>query len=206
MIARLLRPSVMPAINLQPGEALLWQSSPAWRRVVLDVFHLPMVLLYLALLIVANGVSARLQHLSPAATWHASLPLWLACVAVLMIVLAIAHLNWRSIHYTITTDRVVLRYGVALAGTLSIPHRAIGEVSVALHKDHAGDIPLRLRPGHSVSLLKTWPLVRPWRLQRAEPMLRGVPQAGPVATILARTVAQVNNRPALVPAMAEAAD
>ena len=158
-------------------------------------------MLYFALVLVANGVSAKLQHMTRAATFDATWPLVVALAAVLLCVLTLAHVTWRSIHYTVTTDRVVLRYGVALAGTLSIPHRAIASVSLRVRADHAGDIPLALKPGHQVSLLKTWPLIRPWHL-RAEPMLRGVPQAGRVATALAHTMALALQPPAL----AEAAD
>ncbi len=199
----LLRSSRLAPVRLHDGEHLIWQGVPSWRRIVLDVFHLRGIVFYFALLLVANGVSARAQHMDRAATLHATLPLVGALLAALAFVLVIAHANWRSIHYTVTTDRVVLRYGVALAGTLSIPHRAIAMVSVRMRPGHAGDIPLQLRAGHAVSLLKTWPLVRPWRLARAEPMLRAVPQAGLVATTLARSITA-----AMQPAMklAEAAD
>jgi hypothetical protein len=37
--------------------------------------------------------------------------------------------------------------------------------------------------------LKLWPHVRPWTLLKAEPMLRGVPQAGAVGALLTRGVA-----------------
>jgi uncharacterized integral membrane protein len=204
MINRILRSSALPPLRLHPGEALLWQSAPSWRRVALDVFHIRIVAIYLGLLLVANGVSAHLQHMTARNELAASVPLLLAVAAGFLIVLFLSHATWRSIHYAITTDRVLLRFGVALVGTLSIPHRAIASVSVAIHADHAGDIPLQLRAGHSVSLLKTWPLVRPWRFTQAQPMLRGVPQAGPVATLLARAVAE-----ACTPAgaqLAEAAD
>ncbi len=199
----LFRPSRLPPVRLQAGERLVWQAVPSWRRIVLDVFHLRAIVFYFGLLLVANGLSAQAQHMSRAATLHATLPLVGALVLALLFVLAIAHATWRSIHYTITTDRIVLRYGAALAGTLSIPHRAIATVSVRMRADHAGDIPLQLRAGHKVGLLKTWPLVRPWRLVRAEPMLRGVPQAGLVATALARCVTAVNQP---VHQLAEAAD
>ena len=164
----LLRPSGLPPVHLHDGEHLVWQGGPSWRRIVLDVFHLRAIVFYFALILVANGLAARAQHLSRAATLHATLPLVGALLGVLLVVLVIAHANWRCIHYTVTTDRVVLRYGVALAGTLSIPHRAIAMVSVRMRPGHAGDIPLQLRTGHAVSLLKTWPLVRPWRFARAE--------------------------------------
>ncbi len=203
--AALFRPSRLPAVRLQPGEGLVWQTTPSWRRIVLDVFHLRTVVLYFGLLLVANGVSAKAQHMSRAATLSATWPLVVAMLVALLCIMALAHATWRSIHYTITTDRIVLRYGVALAGTLSIPHRAIATVSLRVRPDHTGDIPLRLRPGHQVSLLKTWPLIRPWRFRAAEPMLRGVPQAGLAATALARSIAAANQAHP-TPAMAEAAD
>ena len=202
--AFLFKPSRLPPVRLHPGETLVWQASPSWRRIVLDVFHIRMVVLYFGLLLVANGISAQAQHMSRAAMLSATWPLVVALLLALVFVLVLAHANWRSIHYTVTSDRVVLRYGVALASTLSIPHRAIATVSLRVRADHAGDIPLQLRTGHKVGLLKTWPLVRPWRLALAQPMLRGVPQAGLVATVLARKVQAANQTP--VHQLAEAAD
>ena len=204
----LLRPSRLAPVRLYDGERLVWEAAASWRRVALDVFHVRAILLYFAMLLVANGVSAKLQGMSHAATLQATLPLVGALLLALLCVLALSHATWRSIRYTITTDRVVLRYGVALAGTLSIPHRAIAGVSLRVRPDHAGDVPLALHPSYQVNVLKTWPLVRPWHLRRAVPMLRGVPQAGVVASVLARHVAAAAATRAaeMMPALAEAAD
>ena len=99
----------------------------------------------------------------------------------------------RTTRYTLTTERCIMRYGVALTANLSLPLRRMASVSVAAREGGAGDILLKLKPGASrVRYLKLWPHVRPWRFKVAEPMLRGVPDAITVAALLSHAVAQVS--------------
>ncbi|MEM1314907.1 MAG: hypothetical protein AAGI51_10160, partial [Pseudomonadota bacterium] len=56
---------------------------------------------------------------------------------------------------------------------------------LAVHADGAGNIPLTLRGPNTLGYLMLWPHCRPWRMARPQPMLRCIPQAGQVATILA---------------------
>jgi hypothetical protein len=94
----------------------------------------------------------------------------------------------RTTAYAITDRRVVVRFGIAFPATLSLPLRMIQEVQVRVHPDHSGDIPLRLPDGETVSYIKLWPMVR--RVTRAQPMLRAVPRAGLVASLLSRHLAE----------------
>jgi hypothetical protein len=172
-----------------PGETILWQERPAWRPVARSVFHIRMVALYFGLLIIADIVANRLHGLSPLATLRAELPLVALAAGAGAVLLVLAWLTARTTDYTITDRRVVLRFGVAFPATLSLPLRVIGSVAVRVHPDHTGDIPLVPRTGERVSYLKLWPLARPWRLARPQPMLRAVPRAGMAAALLSRTLA-----------------
>ena len=69
---------------------------------------------------------------------------------------------------------------------------------------------LRLKPGPRVIYPKLWPHVRPWRLRQAEPMLRCIPDAGVVASLLCRALAARDAQaqdptPLAQPSLAEAA-
>ncbi len=50
--------------------------------------------------------------------------------------------------YTITTERVVMRFGVAISMTLNLPFRQIDSVSLAKIGEKAGVIAIALLPGH----------------------------------------------------------
>ena len=108
---------------------------------------------------------------------------------VLTGLVVMAALTARTTRYSIDARTVTLRYGVALPATLVIPFAAIEHVGVRIHRDGTGDVALRLKPGPSVFYPKLWPHARPWRLRRAEPMLRCVPDAGVSAALLCRALA-----------------
>ncbi len=68
----------------------------------------------------------------------------------LLVLGACAGFAWvcaRSTTYTITTERCVLRFGVALDATLSVPLHRVASVSLAMKAEGAGNIPLALKPG-----------------------------------------------------------
>ena len=177
--------------KLMPDERVLWQGRPAWRAVARDVLRLGWVAAYFAAMLIWQAASNRSDGLGPVDTLWAGLPLAVLSVLLLGAGLGFAWAIGRTTTYTITTERCILRYGVALGATLSLPLRRIAEVSVAAASDGTGSIPLRLKPGARVQYLKLWPHVRPWRTSRAEPMLRGVADVMTVAATLSQAVAGV---------------
>ncbi len=58
-----------------------------------------------------------------------------------------------------------------------------------LYPDGSGDIPLLLNGPTRMGFTLLWPHVRPWRLRQVQPMLRAVPDAARVATMLSRALA-----------------
>jgi len=116
-----------------------------------------------------------------------------ALLGIAMGVLALlALLSWltaRTTTYIISDRHVEMHIGVGLQAKLVIPFGAIEHVAVRVHADQTGDIALRLIKGQGVLYPKLWPHARPWRWFRAEPMLRCVPRAGVVGTLLSRAVA-----------------
>ena len=178
--------------DLLPGERVLWQGRPNWHALARDVLHLRWVALYLALFLIYGAYTDRCQGLGPIATLMAGLPLLVLSLAMLGACAGFAWACVRTTRYTITTERCILSYGMALTATLSLPLRRIAMVSAAIHADGSGDIPLMLKPGRKVAFLKLWPHARPWRFQRPQPMLRGVQDATHVATLLSQAVDAVS--------------
>ena len=74
--------------------------------------------------------------------------------------------------------------------------RGRGRVGFQPGKDGTGDIALQLGKGDRVAYLILWPHARPWRLAKAEPMLRAIPHADRVAQVLARALAAAADAPA----------
>ena len=185
---------------LRQGEVLVWQGQPCWRGLAVGAFHIRGVVLWVCALVFVNAVAARAAHLPPWQAVHDIVPLLVMGGIVLAGVAASAWATGRTTLYTITNQRVLMQYGVALTATLALPVRVIGAVAVS--EGRLGNVPIRLKPGHIVGFAKLWPHARPWQLRRPEPMLRALADAGRVAAMLSRTVADAQAAAVAVPAQA----
>ena len=178
---------------LPPGEHVVWRGAPCWRSLARHLCHVRAVGLYMGLVVGGTTVLSVAEGDTAAVTLMTAGPLAAAGGAVLAFLVLLAWLVARTTEYTLTTHRLVLRFGIALTATLAIPHRGIAGAAVTLHADGTGDLPIRMRPGFHVPLHRAWPHARPWRLARPEPMLRSVPEAGRLAALLARTLAEAES-------------
>ena len=172
--------------KLMAGETLLWQGRPDWRAVARDVLHIRLLAGYFALMLLWEFAADRADGWSPLDTLWRGTGL---CAAGLVVLLLCAGFAWslaRTTRYTLTTERCVLDYGVALTASLSVPLRRIGAVAVDARRDGKGDILLSPKPGPRLRYLKLWPHARPWRWSQAEPMLRGVPEVMAVAAAISQ--------------------
>jgi hypothetical protein len=97
-----------------------------------------------------------------------------------------AWLSARATVYTITDKRIVMRIGIVLTVTFNLPFKRITAAGLHLEPDGAGDLPLSLSGDDRIAWLHLWPHARPWRLNKPEPMLRGVADAAEVARLLAQ--------------------
>ncbi len=171
------------------GERILWQGAPDWRGLAWRAFHVREVTFYFAALVVAQPVLALIQ--GSALIGSVKPMLWVAAAGAVAIG-ALCLLGWLSARgtvYTITSRRLVLRFGVALPMTVNLPFAVIAGAGLRLSRGGHGDLPVAIVPGEKVSYAVLWPHVRPWRLSRPEPMLRAVPDAATVAGSLGRALA-----------------
>jgi hypothetical protein len=174
---------------LPEGETLLWQGRPSALRLACDAFHIRAVAAYFVVIIGAGAVSAlgsggRLA--SVLATETAAVPIAIAGISLLA---GLAFLNSRTTVYTITSKRVVLRFGAGFTKAINIPFTVIEAASVKAYGDGTGDLALKLTEANKIAVLQLWPHARPWRFARPEPALRSVAGVSAAAETLTRAMA-----------------
>jgi len=184
---------------LPEGERLLWQGRPTLRAMLVRVFHIRLVAAYFALLFAAGLISGALDHQPFAVSLAGGAPLLIPAGLSTLLLLGLAWLYSRTTRYSITSRRVLLQFGAVLPMSLNVPFTQIARADVRICGDGTGELPLGVTAEQRLSYLLLWPHVRPWRLNRVEPMLRGVPDARAVADILAQALAAVSQRAAQDP-------
>lgn len=170
--------------ELPPGEELLWQGRPAWRRLARDAFHVRGLAAYLTAAAVARGVSYAWSGAGAGDVARAVAEVLPLVVVALGIAYGLAWLHARSTVYTLTSRRIVLRVGVALPITFNLPFKQLASADGRINDDGTGDIVVELAGTNRLGWLFLWPHARPWRMAKAAPMLRSIPDAQAVSALL----------------------
>ncbi len=175
--------------DLPEGEDILWRGGPDWKAIALHVFHVRAVAIYFTIVLVWQ-ISADMMA---GAAFNIALADAILLVPMALFALGLfSLLSWliaRTTIYTITTERVVIRAGVALPKAINIPFVRVGSAGLHVRKSGNGDIPLQMTGPDRALYVPLWPHVRPWRIINAEPMLRGLPDAPAAAEVLAKALA-----------------
>lgn len=170
--------------HLPPGEEMLWQGAPRWSALARRAFHVRKVAVYFAIILVWRIFA----DLSAGETTGEVVvgALWITALALVSIggLLLLAWAMARSTVYTITTRRLVMRFGVALPMIVNFPFAQIHSAQMKRHRDETGDIPIVLVASTRTSYTVLWPHVRPWHFTKPQPMLRAIPDVARVAGIL----------------------
>jgi len=200
-----IKPEPIPGLpeELPKGEDILWRGGPDWKSLALHVFHVRAVSVYFAILLIWQVGSGMVDGASLRVALADSLHLIPMTAAALGLLSLLAWLIARATIYTVTTDRVVIRSGVALPKAINVPFARIGSAGVHVRKSGTGDIALQITGPDRAAYLPLWPSARPWKLANAEPMLRGIPDAAECADILAKALAAKAGQPAKRVAIAE---
>lgn len=170
--------------HLPQGERILWQGRPDWRALAKRAFHVRLLAVYAIIAIVWRAVTVVYDG---GAVWEALVSVGIlvgVCGAGLAVLAGLAYVSARGTVYTVTSKRLVMRFGIALQLTVQIPFSKIGAANLKRYGDGTGDIPVTVS-GKRVSYAVMWPHVRPWHLLRPEPMLRCVTDPEKVADLLA---------------------
>jgi hypothetical protein len=185
----------LPAV-LPQGETILWQGAPCWRTLARRAMRVRLVAGYFVLL-AAWGVSGRLAAgMPPSEVALSTLRLGALATVAIALLMLFAWLVARTTLYTVTTHRVVLRFGIALPITIQIPFRMIDSAGTHIWSDGTGDIAVSLMPGQRIGYMVMWPHARPWKLTRTQPALRGIADAAAVGLIVGRALAASASQPA----------
>jgi hypothetical protein len=181
---------------LPKGERLLWQSKPRWRSLAVHAFHIRGIAVYFAVLTVWRGMIVAADGGDTISIIAAMAWIMLLALAAIAVLGLLAWLSARSTIYTITDQRILMRFGIALPITLNIPLRVVDAVSLSRHRDLTGDIAVAVAGNDRVAYLVLWPHARPWRVNRPEPMLRSLAKSEEVAKVLSRALEVQAGQPA----------
>lgn len=174
--------------QLPAGERMLWQGQPSWQALAIRVFHVRKIAIYFAAILIWRLASGWMDGWSLASA--AGFVLWFLPVALAAVAIPslLAWLYARTSVFTITSRRVVMRFGVALPWSLNLPYRTIESAAVSVQKDGTADLAISLTGLGRISYLHLWPFARPWWINRAQPMMRGLPDGREAARILAHAL------------------
>ncbi len=198
-------PEPIPGLpeRLPEGEHILWQGSPAWLALAIHAFRVRAVAVYFGAVALWRSAAMASSGASASEIGSILLATALFFIAAMALLFGLAFLMKRETIYTITSRRVVMRFGVALRKTINIPFRLIGAAALKAHGEGHGDVALALTGPDRIAYLQMWPHARPFRYAKAEPALRAIPDAARVAGILANAVKAAGQEIALAPQIAE---
>ena len=169
---------------LPAGETILWQGAPNWTAMAKQVFRMQWLAMYFAVIVVLQIFSVAGNEGGLTEGWSSvALAFFLAIIGLLLVGL-LAYWSATTTMYTLTNRRIVMRVGIVLTVTFNLPYKSLKSADLKLYKDGTGDIPMQIATDDKIAYFHLWPHARPWRLATPEPMMRCVPNANQVATIL----------------------
>ena len=170
---------------LPPGERVLWEGAPQPRALARHLLLVRPLAAYFTLM-VSWWVLANVSRIDSTAFWG---PFALQ-VTLVAVVIGGAHglARWiaASTTYAITDRRLVMRLGVIFPLTINIPLAYVQGAQARTFGDGTGQIALQLDPKEKLAWIVLFPHVRPWRIGRPEPLLRGLEDPAAVGAILRR--------------------
>ena len=174
--------------HLPQGETLIWRGEPDWRVMARRVFHVRTVAIYFAAIMAVHWASqlyhgVALPDVLLGSAWQLGL-----CLAALGILAGLARAYASTTVYTLTNQRLVLRFGVALPMMVNIPLNMVVAADLRSYSDGSGDIIMTMDKRSKLSYMMLWPNVRSWHFSRVQPALRSLADARSVAAALATVV------------------
>jgi len=171
--------------QLPDGESMVWQGRPTVAAMAKRVFFVPHLAVYFGLLISGHTIYRLMEGVSLAQVmgtfvWQAGL-----AVTVLVLLLWLSRSYARSVLYTLTSERLVIRSGVALPMMVNIPIEQITAADLCVYRDGTGDILLRPSADRKLYWVLLWPNVSAWYSRPVRPLLRGLENPESVARAFA---------------------
>jgi hypothetical protein len=176
--------------GLPKDERILWQGTTDWWAFAKSALHVRGLAVYFLLLMgwrfgidMADGGTLATGFIS--AVWVVPM-----VIVVMGILLGYAYMVQRTTVYSITSERVLFRTGVAFSITATVPFNLIRSADVSVDSDGTGLLAIAVERGHRVSWVMFWPHVRPWRISEPHPAFRSIRNVETVAKVLSDALAQ----------------
>jgi hypothetical protein len=173
---------------LPEGETLLWQGRPGTLAFAVHAFHIRFIAAYCALAAGWRMANLETQGAGVAELTRTALNAGLGALGGIGLIVLIAWVMARSTVYTITSRRVVIRYGAAIRKYVNLPFEQIVSADMRRFGGAVGDIVLALPASGGLGYLRLWPHVRPLHFSRPQPMLRSLKDVDAAAGILAAAI------------------
>lgn len=173
--------------ELPEGESIVWQGRPSWRGLARETYKARWLAAYFGVLVLGRAVLA-VQTGEGTEGVFSVLSMGLLSVACLGLVALLSWLQARATVYTITTERVVMRIGVALPMTWNLPFSKIQSADM-VERGATGDVVFGLTAPHKIAWVYLWPHNAPWEIRRPRPAFRGLANAAEAASHLREAVA-----------------
>jgi len=175
---------------LPEGETMVWQGRPTVAAMARRLFFIPHLALYFGLLIAGHTVYRLMEGVSAAQVmgtfvWQAGL-----AVTVLVLLAWLARSYAASVMYTLTSERLVIRSGVALPMMVNIPIEQITAADMRVYRDGTGDIVLTPIADRKLHWVLLWPNVSAWYSRPIRPLLRGLAEPHRAADAFAAVASQ----------------
>ena len=175
---------------LPEGETMVWQGRPTVAAMARRVFFIPHLALYFGLLIAGHTVYRLMEGVSAAQVlgtfvWQAGL-----AATVLVLLAWLARSYAASVMYTLTSERLVIRSGVALPMMVNIPIEQITAADMRVYRDGTGDIVLTPIADRKLHWVLLWPNVSAWYSRPIRPLLRGLAEPHRAADAFAAVASQ----------------
>ncbi|MEM9667986.1 MAG: photosynthetic complex putative assembly protein PuhB [Pseudomonadota bacterium] len=171
--------------HLPKGEKLIWQGQPSATGLLFGAFRIRWVIGYFVLV-----TFGRLAHLAsieaePAAMTAVCVSSAVTCALAISVLTLIALAMSRAAIFTITSERVIIRHGVAFTKYINAPFASMKSAQLKRRSARLGDIALQMSEAGSAPYLHLWPFAKPFHFGRPQPMLRSIHDPESVARILA---------------------
>jgi len=176
--------------KLPHGERILWQGAPQWRRLAIEAFHVRKIGVYFLVLAIWQISTTVHDEGSVAEALSAASWMIVLMLSALLLLLGLARLSAHTTLYTMTSARIVMRFGMALPLVVNIPFRIVASADWRRRSPGSSEICLTLdgRDGARLSSAHLWPHAKAWHLRHPKPLLRALADGETVAQLLAQAL------------------
>jgi hypothetical protein len=181
--------------ELPEGETVLWQGSPHWAYLALDAFKVGWISGYFVLLLAWRFIESLTKGIDPGASFSNALAVLPLAAVAIGLLFGLAWVNSRSTVYTVTNNRVIMRFGAALTKAINIPFKIVESASSNARSNGRGDVAMKLVAPNKIPMLLLWPHMRPGTMRNPEPTFRSLKDAVVCAQTLSEALRIAHDQP-----------